>query len=115
MNYPINPHLTLCKVNSGCNDYIRRRVLEKTTSCQYKPIKKGLNSFNPVIMRFLVAGTVAAVASAGVVSPVEEKLFTDFQGKFSLVIPEIHFFQLTILMVTWLTSKTPMKVVSPSL
>ena len=66
-------------------------------------------------MRFLVAGTVAAVASAGVVSPVEEKLFTDFQGKFSLVIPEIHFFQLTILMVTWLTSKMPMKVVSPLL
>ena len=31
-------------------------------------------------MRLLVAGTVAAVASAGVVSPVEEKLFTDFQG-----------------------------------
>jgi len=37
-------------------------------------------SFNPVIMRFLIAGTVAAVASAGVVSPVEEKLFTDFQA-----------------------------------
>ena len=43
-------------------------------------------------MRFLVAGTVAAVASAGVVSPVEEKLFTDFQGKLNLTRPEFQFF-----------------------
>lgn len=43
-------------------------------------------------MRFLVAGTVAAVASAGVVSPVEEKLFTDFQGMLSRIGPDFQLF-----------------------